>query len=80
MSKKQKNKIILSESLITSIIAIFLGSIIGSPIGMLTARSMFYMDEEAKFDLFIDWSSIIICAVVLIIFAFITAKLSTEKE
>lgn len=80
MSKKQKSKIILSESLITSIIAIFLGSIIGSPIGMLTARSMFYMDEEAKFDLFIDWSSIIICAVVLIIFAFITAKLSTEKE
>ncbi len=80
MSKKQKSKIILSESLITSIIAIFLGSIIGSPIGMLTAKFMLYIDEDVKFDLFVDWSSIIISAVVLIIFAFITAKLSREKE
>lgn len=80
MSKKQKSKIILSESMITSIIAVVFGSLLGAPLGMLTAKSMFYIDEEIKFDLFVDWSSIIISAVVLVVFAIITAKLSKEKE
>ena len=78
MSKKQQGVILLSESLISSIIALIFGSILGTIGGYFL--SLIMLIDVKKPEFIIDWISIIICGVVLILFSIITTGLLKNKE
>ena len=79
MSKKQLNKVLLSENLIGSIIAVLLGSILGTIVGNLLIYTVFSM-EDIKYNISVDFVSIAICIFTMIIFSICSTVFTKNKD
>ena len=80
LSIKQKRKILLSENMISCVIAIILGSILGTITGNILIYIILLLYNDIKTTFVIDWLSILACGLTLIIFSVLTTQISKERE